>query len=95
MSFKAKLLDFLSRLMYQKNVYLIVYHKKQEIDMSAKQTASSLRKNTARYNKFTNKQGPGATGLRNKMKAAGKSIGAKISFAGGKARVMSFGKGQG
>lgn len=63
--------------------------------MSAKQTASSLRKNTARYNKFTNKQGPRATALRNKMKAAGKSIGAKISFAGGKAKVKSFGKAQG
>lgn len=63
--------------------------------MSAKQTASSLRKNAATYNKLTNKQGPRATGLRNKMKAAGKSIGAKISFAGGKAKVNSFGKGQG
>lgn len=63
--------------------------------MSAKQTASSLRKNTATYNKFTNKQGPRATALRQKIKTEGKSIGAKISFAGGKAKVKSFGKGQG
>lgn len=63
--------------------------------MNAKLTASSLRKNTARYNKFTNKSGPRATSLKSKMKTAGKSIGAKISFAGGKAKVSSFGKGQG
>lgn len=63
--------------------------------MNAKQTASSLRKSAATYNRFTNKQGPRATSLRSKMKTAGKSIGAKISFAGGKAKVSSFGKGQG
>jgi len=63
--------------------------------MSAKETASSLRKSTATYNKLTNKQGPRATSLRSKIKTAGKSIGAKISFAGGKAKVSSFGKGQG
>ena len=63
--------------------------------MSAKETASSLRKNTAAYNKLTNKQGPRATALRSKIKTEGKSIGAKISFAGGKAKVKSFGKAQG
>lgn len=63
--------------------------------MNAKQTASSLRKSTATYNRLTNKQGPRATALRSKMKTAGKSIGAKISFAGGKAKISSFGKGQG
>lgn len=63
--------------------------------MNAKQTASSLRKSTATYNRLTNKQGPRATSLRSKIKAAGKSIGAKISFAGGKAKISSFGKGQG
>lgn len=63
--------------------------------MNAKQTASSLRKSTATYNRLTNKQGPRATSLRSKMKTAGKSIGAKISFAGGKAKISSFGKGQG
>jgi hypothetical protein len=63
--------------------------------MNAKEIASSLRKSTATYNRLTNKQGPRATSLRSKIKAAGKSIGAKISFAGGKAKISSFGKGQG
>lgn len=63
--------------------------------MSAKEIASSLRKSTATYNRLTNKQGPRATSLRQKIKTAGKSIGAKISFAGGKAKINSFGKGQG
>lgn len=63
--------------------------------MNAKLTASSLRKNTATYNRLTNKSGPRATSLKSKMKTAGKSIGAKISFAGGRAKVSSFGKGQG
>ena len=63
--------------------------------MSAKETASSLRRNTAAYNKLTNKNGPRATSLKSKIKTEGKSIGAKISFAGGKAKVKSFGKAQG
>lgn len=63
--------------------------------MSARQTASSLRKNTAAYNKLTNKSGPRGTSLKAKIKTEGKSIGAKISFAGGKAKVKSFGKAQG
>lgn len=63
--------------------------------MSAKETAYTLRKNTATYNRLTNKSGPRATSLKSKMKTAGKSIGAKISFAGGKAKISSFGKGQG